>query len=102
MVGTPRLCRALGFAGAASAIDATEAEVGAAEVVNGVVALPTLGVEAWQAAVKETVYATRETQYVRETVNWTGLGGLQLLQRLYSLQTETAEIHIASPRVGFA
>jgi hypothetical protein len=72
----------LGFAGAASAIDATEAGAGAAEVVNGVVALPTLGVETWRAAVKETVYATREAQYVRETVNWTGLGGLQLLQRL--------------------
>ena len=66
----------MSFASAASAIYATEARAGAAEVVNGVVALPTLGVEAWRAAVKETVYATRETQYVRETVNWTGLGGL--------------------------
>jgi hypothetical protein len=36
---------ALGFADAASAIDATEAGAGAAEVVNGVVALPTPGVE---------------------------------------------------------
>jgi hypothetical protein len=72
----------LGFAGAASAIDATEAGAGAAEVVNGVVALPMLGVEVWRAAVKETVYATREAQYVREAINWTGLGGLPLLQRL--------------------
>jgi len=36
----------LGFADAASAIDATEAGAGAAEVVKGVVALPTPGVEA--------------------------------------------------------
>jgi len=59
VVGAPRLCRALGFAGAASAIDTAEAGAGAAGVVNGVVVLPTLGVEAWRAAVKETVYATR-------------------------------------------
>ena len=52
--------------------------------------LPTPGTEAWwRAAVREAVYAPLEgpAQYVRETVNWTGLlekglGGLQLLQRL--------------------
>jgi len=65
----------LGFAGAASA------EAGAGAVRNAVV-LPTPGTEAWwRAAVRETVYATREAQYVRETANWTsllkkGLGGL--------------------------
>jgi hypothetical protein len=35
----------LGFADAASAIDAAEAGAGAAEVVNGAVALPTPGAE---------------------------------------------------------
>jgi hypothetical protein len=53
--------RALGFAGAVSAIDATEVGAGAAEVVDGVVAPPTLGVETWRAAVREAVYATRES-----------------------------------------
>jgi len=42
--------------------------------VRNAVVLPTPGTEAWwQAAVREAVYATREVQYVRETVNWTGL-----------------------------
>ncbi len=81
-------CAASGFAGVASAIDAAEAGAGAAEVVKGAVVLSTPGTEAWwRAAVGEAVYAMREVQYVRETVNWTvllkkGLGGLQLLQRL--------------------
>ncbi len=56
------------------------AEIGAAEVVRGVVAPPTPGTETWWhavAAVKEAVYALRErglAQYVREAevVNWTG------------------------------
>ena len=48
------------------------AEVGAAEVVKGVVAPPTPGTDAWWravAAVREAVYALREkglVQYVRE------------------------------------
>jgi hypothetical protein len=66
------------------------AEIDAVEVDKGVVAPPTPGIETWwRAAVREAVYALRErglAQYVRETVNWTGLlekglGGLQLLQR---------------------
>jgi hypothetical protein len=56
------------------------AEVGAVEVVRGVVAPPTPGTEAWWiavAAVREAVYALREkglVQYVREAdvVSWTG------------------------------
>jgi hypothetical protein len=56
------------------------AEVGAVEVVKGVVAPPTPGTETWWiavAAVREAVYALRErglAQYVREAevVNWTG------------------------------
>ncbi len=56
------------------------AEVGAAEVVKGVVAPPTPGTDAWWravAAVREAVYALRErglVQYVKEAevVNWTG------------------------------
>jgi hypothetical protein len=60
----------LGFASAASA----EAGAGAVEAVRNAVVLPTPGTEAWwRAAVREAVYATREVQYVRETVNWTGL-----------------------------
>jgi hypothetical protein len=55
------------------------AEVGAVEVVKGVVPPPTPGTEAWWiavAAVREAVYALRErglVQYVREAevVNWT-------------------------------
>jgi hypothetical protein len=52
------------------------AEVGAVEVVKGVVAPPTPGTEAWWIAVREAVYALRErglAQYVREAevVNWT-------------------------------
>ncbi len=51
------------------------AEIGAAEVVKGVVAPPTPGT--WWAAAREAVYALREkglVQYVREAevVNWTG------------------------------
>jgi hypothetical protein len=56
------------------------AEVGAVEVLKGVVAPPTPGTEAWWiavAAVREAVYALRErglAQYVweAEVVNWTG------------------------------
>ena len=56
------------------------AEIGAVEVVKGVVAPPTPGTDAWWravAAVREAVYALRErglVQYVREAevVNWTG------------------------------
>ncbi len=56
------------------------AEIGAVEVVKGVVAPPTPGTDAWWravAAVREAVYALRErelAQYVRETevVNWMG------------------------------
>jgi hypothetical protein len=56
------------------------AEVGAVEVVKGVVAPPTPGTETWWiavAAVREAVYVLRErglVQYVREAevVNWTG------------------------------
>jgi len=55
------------------------AEVGAVEVVKGVVAPPTPGTETWwiAVAVREAVYVLRErglVQYVRETevVNWTG------------------------------
>ncbi len=48
----PRLCWALGFAGVASAIDAAGAGAG--------VVLPTPGVEAWCAAVREAVYALCE------------------------------------------
>jgi hypothetical protein len=57
------------------------AEIGAAEVMEGVVSPPTPGTDAWWravAAVREAVYALRErglVQYVRETemANWTGL-----------------------------
>jgi len=56
------------------------AEIGAAEVVEGAVAPPTPGTDAWWravAVVREAVYALRErglVQYVREAevVNWTG------------------------------
>ena len=56
------------------------AEIGAVEVVKGVVAPPTLGTDAWWravAAVREAVYALRErglVQYVKEAevVSWTG------------------------------
>jgi len=56
------------------------AEVGAAEVVKGVVAPPTPGTDAWWravAAVREAVYALRDrglVQYVREAevVSWVG------------------------------
>jgi len=56
------------------------AEIGAVEVVKGVVAPPTPGTDAWWravAAVREAVYALREralVQYVKEAevVNWTG------------------------------
>ena len=56
------------------------AEIGAAEVVKGVVAPPTPGTETWWravAAVREAVYTLRErglVQYVREAevVNWAG------------------------------
>ena len=52
-------------------------EVGAVEVVKGVVAPPTPSTETWwRAAVREAVYTLRErelVQYVKETevVNWT-------------------------------
>ena len=57
------------------------AEIGAAEVVKGVVAPPTPGTETWWravAAVREAVYTLREkglVQYVweAEVVNWRGL-----------------------------
>jgi hypothetical protein len=54
------------------------AEVGAVEVVKGVVAPPTPGTETWWIAVRDAVYTLRErglVQYVREAevVNWTGL-----------------------------
>jgi len=56
------------------------AEIGAVEVVKGVVAPPTPGTDAWWravAAVREAVYALRErglVQYVKEAevVSWTG------------------------------
>jgi hypothetical protein len=56
------------------------AEIGAAEVVRGVVAPATPGTDAWWravAAVREAVYALREkgvVQYVREAevVSWVG------------------------------
>ena len=56
------------------------AEIGAAEVVRGVVSPPTPGTETWWravAAVREAVYVLRErglVQYVREAevVSWTG------------------------------
>jgi len=56
------------------------AELGAAEVVKGVVAPPTPGTETWWiavVAVREAVYALREKgliQYVREAdvVSWVG------------------------------
>jgi hypothetical protein len=54
------------------------AEIGAAEVVKGVVAPPTPGTDAWwRAAVRGAVYVLRErglVHYVREAevVNWTG------------------------------
>ncbi len=56
------------------------AEIGAVEVVMGVVAPPTPGTETWWravAAVRETVYVLRErglVQYVREAevVSWIG------------------------------
>jgi hypothetical protein len=56
------------------------AEVGAVEVVKGVVSTPAPGTETWWiavAAVREAVYVLRErglVQYVREAevVNWTG------------------------------
>ena len=52
------------------------AEIGAVEVVKGVVAPPTPGTEAWwRAAVREAVYTLRErglVQYVKEAevVSW--------------------------------
>jgi hypothetical protein len=57
------------------------AEIGAAEVVRGVVAPPTPGTDTWWravAAVREAVYALRErglVQYVKEAevVNWPDL-----------------------------
>jgi hypothetical protein len=52
------------------------AEIGAVEVVKGAVSPPTPGTSAWwRAAVREAVYAPLggPVQYVRETVNWTGL-----------------------------
>jgi len=56
------------------------AEIGAVDVVKGVVASPTPGTETWWravAAVREAVYTLREkglVQYVREAevVNWIG------------------------------
>jgi hypothetical protein len=54
------------------------AEVGAVEVVKGVVAPPTPGTDAWRrAAIREAVYVLRErglAQYVwdAEVVSWTG------------------------------
>ena len=56
------------------------AEIGAVEVVEGVIAPPTPGTEAWWravAAVREAVYVLRErglVQYVKEAevVSWTG------------------------------
>ena len=54
------------------------AEIGAVEVVKGVVSPPTPGTDAWwRAAVREAVYVLRErglVQYVKEAevVNWTG------------------------------
>jgi hypothetical protein len=56
------------------------AEIGAVEVVKGVVAPPTPGTDAWWravAAVREAVYTLRErglVQYVKEgeVVSWTG------------------------------
>ena len=56
------------------------AEIGAVEVMRGVVAPPTPGADAWWravAAVREAVYTLREkglVQYVRETevVSWIG------------------------------
>jgi hypothetical protein len=54
------------------------AEVGAVEVVKGVVAPPTPGTEAWWiavAVVREAVYAFRHrrlVQYVGEVVSWIG------------------------------
>jgi hypothetical protein len=67
--------RALGFAGAASAIDAAEAGADAAEVVKGAASPPAS--ETWRAAVREAVYALRERGLVQyaweaEVVNWTG------------------------------
>jgi hypothetical protein len=52
------------------------AEVGAVEVVKGVVAPPTPGTETWWIAVRDAVYTLRErglVQYVweAEVVNWT-------------------------------
>jgi hypothetical protein len=52
------------------------AEVGAVEVVKGVVAPPTPGTETWWIAVRDAVYTPRErglVQYVweAEVVNWT-------------------------------
>jgi hypothetical protein len=66
------------------------AEIGVVEVVKGAVSPPTPGTSAWwQVAVREAVYVPLggPAQYVRETVNWTGLlkkglDGLQFLQRL--------------------
>ena len=52
------------------------AKIGAVEAVRNAVVLPTPGTEVWwQAAVREAVYAPLggPAQYVRETVNWTGL-----------------------------
>jgi hypothetical protein len=54
------------------------AEIGAVEVVMGVVSPPTPGTDSWwRAAVREAVYALRErglVQYVKEAevINWTG------------------------------
>ncbi len=54
------------------------AEIGAVEVVKGVVAPPTPGTDAWwRAAVREAVYALRQrglVQHIKEAevVNWTG------------------------------
>jgi hypothetical protein len=53
------------------------AEVGAVEVVKGVVSPPTPSTEAWwRAAVRVAVYAFRHRgliQYVGEVVSWAGL-----------------------------
>ena len=72
--------RALGFAGAASAIDAVE-------VVKGAASPP--APEAWRAAVRETVYALRQgAGPIRagdsqlDSSAKKGLGGFQLHQRL--------------------
>jgi hypothetical protein len=54
------------------------AEIGAVEVVKGVVATPTPGTETWWIAVRGAVYALRQRGHVQyvweaEVANWTGL-----------------------------